>query len=225
MPEPKFIHVSLTSISGRLPTVHETLASLICQDYPAFDVTLYLSSEPYLLDEGVSKVTEEVEDLQKRWPERLKIAYALNSGPYRKLLPELARAGLSDTLIASADDDTLYPEDWLSGLADHYNRHQCIIAYRGHEILLREGGYAPYRRWMTNKSTDSSSLRMLPTGKDGVLYNARFFHPAVRNFVDAKRLAPTTDDLWWKWHSAAVGVPVYVINPDYTSGTLPEVQW
>ena len=47
------VHVSLTSISQRLDTLADTISSLLNQDYPNFRVTLYLSKEPYLLDEGV----------------------------------------------------------------------------------------------------------------------------------------------------------------------------
>ncbi|MEM7237018.1 MAG: glycosyltransferase family A protein [Pseudomonadota bacterium] len=225
MTERSFVQISLTSISRRLSSLHKTLENLLCQDYEAFDVSLYLSPDPYLLDDGVSVLSDEIDELKRRWPDRLRVAYTMNSGPYRKLLPALARAGLSDTLIATADDDTLYPDDWLSCLVDRYERHRCIIAYRGHEILFRDGGFQPYRRWMTHKSQASSGMRLLPTGKDGVLYNSRFFHPAVHNLTEARRIAPTTDDLWWKWHSAAVGVPVHLLHPDYTTGTLPEVSW
>lgn len=220
-----FVSISLTSISRRLGTLHQTIGSLIAQDYPDFDVNLYLSSDPHMLDEGVTRLPEELDELLSGAGSRLKIYFTSNTGPYRKLLPLLAKNRGSSTLIATADDDTIYPPDWLARLVERYNTHRCIIAYRGHEMLHRQGSFTPYRRWMTTKSKQQSGLLLLPTGKDGVLYHSRFFHPAVMNIQAAAELAPTTDDLWWKWHSAAVGVPVHVINPDYTTDTLPEVDW
>ncbi|MEM8790446.1 MAG: glycosyltransferase family A protein [Pseudomonadota bacterium] len=215
------VRVCLTSISTRLARLDKVVSSLLAQDYPAFDVILSLSSEPKMLDEGVTRIPDDLRALTAE--PRFQIGYTTNHGPYRKLMPVLAGAWGQDALFATADDDTLYPEDWLARLVERYLRYRCVIAYRGHPILTQRDGYARYRRWMTTKPEGSTALKLLPTGKDGVLYNARFFHPAVLDIATATTIAPTTDDLWWRWHSAAVGVPVHLINLDYTTDTLPEL--
>ncbi|MEM9044964.1 MAG: glycosyltransferase [Pseudomonadota bacterium] len=215
------VRVCLTSISSRLSSLDLVLASLLAQDYPSFEVCLTLSSEPYMLDRGVAVLPSNLQRVRE--DQRLKIRFAVNTGPYRKLIGPLANCFGQDVLLATADDDTLYPPDWLVRMVEAYLRHHCVIAYRGHPILTEKDRYVRYRRWMTSKPQVRTGLSLLPTGKDGVLYNARFFHPQVLDIASARALAPTTDDLWWRWHSAAVGVPVHLINLDYTSETLPEV--
>ncbi|MEM1277397.1 MAG: glycosyltransferase family A protein [Pseudomonadota bacterium] len=215
------VRICLTSISRRMPDLHRVVSSLLAQDYPDFQVHLALSPEPYMLDEGVSVLPSTIDTL--RGDPRLQIRFSTNTGPYRKLIGPLAACFGQDVLLATADDDTLYPGDWLVRMVERYQRHHCVIAYRGHQILTETDRYVRYRRWMTAKPQVRTGLALLPTGKDGVLYNARFFHPNVLDVATALHLAPTTDDLWWRWHAAAVGVPVHLINMDYTSDTLPEI--
>lgn len=219
------ISIGLTAISGRCATLHKTLCSLLAQDYPAFDVSLFISDHPHMLDDGIRRIPEEIHELRSASQGRLKLRYTANTGPYRKLMPLLARLRGAEGLVATADDDTLYPADWLARMVERYLRHRCIIAYRGHPMLYDKSQFLRYRRWMTSRSKIREGMFILPTGKDGILYNSRFFHPNVLNISRALALAPTTDDLWWRWHSAALGVPVHVINLDYTSDTLPEVDW
>ncbi|MBY8976494.1 glycosyltransferase family 2 protein [Rhodobacteraceae bacterium NNCM2] len=223
--ETPHVSICLTSISGRCATLHQTIRSLLAQDYPAFDVTLYISDHAHMLDKGITRIPEALAGLRAESDGRFEILYTANTGPYRKLMPRLAGLRGREALVATADDDTLYPGDWLARLVERYVRHRCIISYRGHPMLHDETGFVRYRRWMTTRAKRREGMFLLPTGKDGVLYNSRFFHPAVLRVDRALELAPTTDDLWWRWHSAALGVPVHMINLDYATSTLPEVEW
>lgn len=213
--------VGLTSIRARAETLHLTLGSLLAQDYRDFEVRVHVSPEPYLLDEGIAAVPEACRPLLA--DPRLSWAVTRNLGPYRKLLPMLAAEGLRNVMLASADDDTIYPPHWLGALMTAWRRHRCVIAFRGHAMARGDRGFLGYRSFMGRTLADNPSLFWLPTGKDGVLYNAAYFHPNVLNHVDAMALAPTADDLWFKWHTAAAGVPVHVINPDYASQTLATI--
>ena len=43
-------------------------------------------------------------------------------------------------MIVTADDDTLYPEDWLKNLINvHNNYPNCVVCYRAHEITKENG--------------------------------------------------------------------------------------
>jgi hypothetical protein len=219
------IDISMTSMSSRLSTLHLTLKSLLDQDYGDLVIHLYLSREPYLLDKGITELTPEIIALQQEAGDRLKIQFCPNWGPYRKLLPYLRENWGYSKLVVTVDDDTIYPPDWLQGLVDAYDTYRCVIGFRGHRINIRNDQIAPYRSWMRTRIEENPSLFILPTGKDGVLYNTAFFPINVLNIEDAVKIAPTVDDLWFRWHLLLNRIPVSVINVDYKTGTLEETDY
>lgn len=217
------ITVSLTTIASRLGKVTGTLRSLLSQDYPQITVRLYLSREPFLLDEGVvGALPADLAALAEADP-RLKVQFTPNIGPYRKILPLLTEMNGSRALVATADDDTIYPINWLSELYHAYRRHRCVVCYRGHRMRRSRHEFENYRSWMLAGIARNPDLYNLPTGKDGVLYETTFFHPNVMNHVRALQIAPTADDLWLKWHySAFEDVPTFIINTDYKAQTFKD---
>ena len=216
------IDISMTSMSSRMGTLALTLRSLLDQSYGNLRIHLYLSREPYLLDKGVGEIPADIRALQKQAGDRLKIEFCPNWGPYRKLLPYLRKNWGYSKLVVTVDDDTIYPPDWLAGMVDAYHTYRCVIGYRGHRINVRDGMLLPYRSWMRTKIEQNPSLLILPTGKDGILYNTAFFPINVLNIADALRIAPTVDDLWFRWHLMMNGINVYVLNVDYRVGTFEE---
>lgn len=219
------IDISLTSISSRMGTVGKTLRSLLDQDYPDLQVHLHLSREPYLLDRGVPELPEDLAALADEAAGRLQIHYCRNTGPYRKLLPYLYRHWGQSRLVATADDDTIYPRHWLSTLAAAYLTYGCVIAYRGHRIVHKEGKLLPYRSWMRSRIEENPSPLILPTGKDGILYDTAFFPIGVLNLRKAMELTPTADDLWFRWHLGLNGIQTYLINMDYKAETFSETDY
>ena len=210
--------VTLTSIRARAAALRETIESLVRQDHPsAFEVRVHLSHEPYLMDEGFASVPDWAGDLQALNPLcSLRFAFVRNTGPYRKLLPVLAECMESDpdALIVTCDDDTRYARDWLSRLL---HRQRCtggVVAFRGHSMRLDPEGttLSPYGLWQTNPDKCHFGLHNLPTGKDGVVYHPSHFDRSVLDVDTAMRLAPTADDLWFRWHAVARGVPCFLID-------------
>lgn len=219
------IDISLTAISSRMGSICQTLQSLLDQDYDDLQVHLHLSKEPYLLDKGVPNLPADVAALVAQSDGRLKVHYCRNIGPYRKLLPYLFRHWGQSKLVATADDDTIYPRHWLSTLAAAYQSYGCVIAYRGHRILQREGVLAPYRNWMRSQIEENPGRLILPTGKDGILYDTACFPINVLNVQDAMQIAPTADDLWFRWHLCLNGIQTYLINMDYRADTFSETDY
>lgn len=211
------IHVSLTSMSSRMATVHKTLRSLIDQDHDDFVVHLYLSKEPYLLDEGVPEIPDTVQALIEEAQGKLKVHYTTNIGPYRKLLPFLSEHWGLEVLVVTADDDTIYPPHWLETLFVNYEKYRCCIAFRGHRIVTEKGKFRPYRSWMKDRIFENPSNLILPTGKDGILYNSAMFPETVMDVDRALQLARTADDMWFRWNLAMNGVPLFVVETDYTN--------
>jgi len=205
--------VSLTTIDSRLPHLHRVIESLHQQQVPPKEIRLHISREPYLLDKGISPDDPHLKELLKF--SLLKVKWVDNTGPYRKIVPFLqehfSHNVATDQLFVTADDDTLYPPEFLRVLLETYQTHDCVVAFRGRAMELEGGEIATYPTW--GIGLDYPSMRNLPTGKDGVLYATRFF---TRDFVrldDAIALAPTADDLWIKWQCGLNGVPAIVLNP------------
>lgn len=216
------VHVSLTTISTRINSLHLVIESLLKQNYTNFHIHLFISREPYLLDEGIAELPENLKILEKS-NENFTTYYTANTGPYRKLLPFLeSDIWEQEDLIATADDDTIYPKNWLAQLVSAYETHQCVICYRGHYMANKDGKFLPYFQWMRHGIKNNPSILNLPTGKDGVLYSPSLLSSAVLDIKKAMEISPTTDDLWFKWHTAAMGTKVYCINKDYKSGTFEE---
>lgn len=216
------IDISLTAISSRMDSVCDTLGSLLAQDYRDVQIHLYLSREPYLLDKGVPELPAPLKDLMLQAGERLAVHYCLNTGPYRKLVPYLRENWGTSRLVVTVDDDTIYPPDWLSTLVQAYDTYGCVVAYRGHRILVNQAGIAPYRTWMRSVIEENPSHLVIPTGKDGILYDTAFFPIGVLNMDDALELAPTADDLWFRWHLSMNRINTYIISTDYRAGSFTE---
>ena len=189
------VTVSLTTTSHRVGQVHEVIESLLKQAVLPARIVLWLSPEPHLIDQGV-QAGEVPADLQCLVGGRFLLRWTRNIGPYRKLLPALQAFG---GLVVTADDDTLYPRDWLEGLLSLHRRHpRAVCCYRAHRMLLTdEGELAPYWRW-PSFDRDAPSLDCFPTGKDGVLYPPGALHPDAADVERLLRLAPASDDIWFK---------------------------
>ena len=117
----------------------------------------------------------------------------------------------TDQLFVTVDDDTIYPPEFLRVLLEQFSTHDCVVAFRGREMVLDDAEIASYPSW--GLGLDRPSMNNLPTGKDGVLYSTRFFTREFVRIEDAIELAPTADDLWIKWQCGLNGVPAIVLNP------------
>jgi hypothetical protein len=214
------VDVSLTTIKARIGSVHLTLAAILGQSLPPARVILHVSAEPHLLDDGIGDLPADLLALQHSDP-RLEVRYVPNTGPYRKILPWLTANRGSGRLVATADDDTIYPADWLARLVAARAAVGGVAAWTAHPIALKRGRVASYGKWFRPVDGTYSPMLMLPIGKDGVLYAESDFPDDVLDVETALRLAPTGDDLWLRWHLARRGVPVTVVGQGQA---LPETK-
>jgi len=198
------VDVSLTSISGRIGRLEAVVRSILAQEVPPARVLIHLSREGYLLDEGVAELPEGLAALVDG--ARVQVLWVGNTGPYRKLLPWLGAHLGTGRMVVTADDDTLYPADWLGRLIAGRQATGAVTGWTAHPVVLRRGRVAGYGQWFGAEVPEGPVLRLLPIGKDGVLYAGTDFPAEVMDFPTAARLAPTADDLWLRWHLARVGV-------------------
>jgi glycosyltransferase involved in cell wall biosynthesis/GR25 family glycosyltransferase involved in LPS biosynthesis len=208
------LSISLTSIRSRSDLLRQTLASLINQDFQQpYQIHVYLSHEPYLLDEGFKKHPTWPELETAAFRDKLQFHFVRNTGPYRKLIPllsQLVTSG-SDAPIVTCDDDTIYPPHWLRTLVEEHKHSRGIVAFRGHTMTLHNGVLTNYDVWLKQPKANFSMLN-LPTGKDGVFYRPSLLDRGVLDLETALRLAPTADDLWFKIHSLLAFTPVRIVS-------------
>ena len=108
------IVISLTTISTRIKTIDKVIDSLLKQVVSKdieFEVRLYISPEPYMLDEGVTELTPELNKLTEK--ENFHVESVKNIGSYRKFfytLEALKSKKLQFDYLVTCDDDTIYPD-------------------------------------------------------------------------------------------------------------------
>ncbi|MBB2185956.1 glycosyltransferase family 2 protein [Gluconacetobacter liquefaciens] len=215
------IYISLTCISSRLPDIERVIHSLLNQTLPAQKIILNISHEPFLEDKGISEsdLPPFVHQMIDRG--RVELCYCANSGPYRKILPTLERYADSNVWIATADDDVIYPDNWLEGLVKVAKKYKCISAYRCRLILIENGHILPYNIWplinsifkeqfIERNQLDQPSLMFFPTGRDGILYHSSHLRD-LKTLYNLRALAPFQDDISLKFYTLMKNIPVAIV--------------
>lgn len=197
MPE---IIVSLAVISQRVNNLPAVLQTLLCnQTLPPDRVVLWISPEPFLLDEGCQYGN--LPGRVQSWHEDglVEIRTTANTGPHRKMIPLLCehRDDPDPPILVTADDDALYPTRWLETLvAAHRAGGATAVCYRGRVIVRNERGLEPYHTWPKLAAYEEARSRyILATGREGLLIRANMFDP--RTFSDDyMRLSRSRCDVW-----------------------------
>lgn len=183
--------VTLTTFPGRINQVYYCLHSLLRQSVKPEKVVLWLSKTQFPdLSEDIPK---RIIKLKKYG---LDIQFCDDYRSYKKIVPSSQL--WSDKVLVTADDDTLYPEDWLENLLKtHKQFPENVVCYRAHEITLNDKEVLPYNKW-NGLSMDIKGplMKLLPVGVGGVLYPPYYFSGVEFNYEEIKNLAPTTDDIW-----------------------------
>lgn len=195
------IIVSFTTTSSRIKYINQMLHSLFTQSMWANEINLWISRDSFLHDEGIlpEQIPEKLKTLTNFNKLNFNIKYTENTAGYRKLLPVLEEnRNRDDVVIITADDDTIYPENWIEKLYNQFLDEQCIIAYRARRITLGPNGdLLPYEQWTLLDSWDyTRELMLCPTGNAGVLYSPAFFDDRIFDPV-YKSLSPTRADFWF----------------------------
>lgn len=185
--------VSLTTVPGRYASVVIALGSLFRQTVKPDRILLWVgntaSGEPPVLPKKLLR-------LQKRG---LEIHYRPDLGPHTKLIYSLKE--YPDAVVVTADDDWIYPSEWLEGLyrsyLDYPNQIHC---YRARRMRYADDGkLLPVKKWKLLFSTEErKGLTLFPTGNAGVLYPPDCFDEEVFNQALFQKLCPRQDDVWFK---------------------------
>ena len=193
------IIVSLTTYSRRVFQVHLVIESLLEQNIKANRILLWLDKTEFT---SIDDLPLNLLRLQRRG---LEIGFCDNLCSYKKFIPSLRK--YPNALIITADDDILYPEDFIERLYKAYKSNpKKIYFYRGHRMKVRNGKLMPYNKWDLEVELKNPSLLNFPTGGGGVLYTSDLIDAEVLNEDAFMALAPTADDVWFKAMSLKKGV-------------------
>lgn len=215
------IVVSLTSFDKRIDSVVYTVESLFQQWLKADAVVLWLSTKNFP-DQVLpaSLESQKQRGLQVHFVEE-------DFGPYKKYC--YAFEQFPNSLIITADDDTLYPPDMIDQLYRAWLRNPTWIhCHRAHQMCLdRRGKLRRYDDWNSNwrgceEGAEPSPL-VFPTGVGGVLYFPGALHPDAFDHKKFMQLCPNADDVWLKAMSLKQGTPCarVVDSRDWTERFLP----
>jgi hypothetical protein len=192
--------VSLTSHGERLRTVYITIESIGRGRRLPSRLILWI-------DDPVSyaNLPRTLHRLMKRG---LEVRLSKNYGPHVKYYPYLESKERFTESLVTADDDILYPRNWLKKLVTAAEREpDLVLCYRAHVVGFCREEIAPYTTWEPCRTVSPAS-RHFATGVSGVLYPPAFLQRlrlADRGFESC---CPRADDIWLHVQAVRNGFPI-----------------
>ncbi len=192
--EEKSIVVSLTSFPQRINKLYYCLFSLLNQELKPYKVVLWLANSQF--PRGEKDIPKRILKLKQFG---LDIQFCDDYKSYKKIIPAVDK--YCDKVIVTADDDVLYPENWLKKLYEQYiNYPGNIVCHRAHEIKFNGEILLPYKKWNAlSPNILGPSKMLIAIGVGGVLYPPNTFKKSQFNYSEIVKLAPYTDDIYLKF--------------------------
>lgn len=193
--------VSLTTFEPRFETVFYTIESIGCGELKPSRLILWVAH---------SLMEKELPPTLVRLMKRgLEVCATDDIGPHKKYFPQVMSDAAPTLPLVTADDDVLYPRNWLVGLARAAAAQpDAIHCYRAHVIAFTaDGKPAPYQEWPACLSDQPSHLHF-STGVSGVLFPVTM-QRALREAGDGfLACCPRADDIWLNAMAWRTRIPV-----------------
>jgi hypothetical protein len=203
-PGPPNAIVSLTSYPARIQHAWIPIEQML--RHASVDrVVLVLGDDEF----GTRDLPRRLVAQQRRGLEIMWIPRSADS--YNKLVPTVL--AYPDAIIVTIDDDARYAPWTVPELLDSAREHPgTIVGHRGWEVASRDGELLPYNRW-ARATLSTPPERVFLTGVGGVLYPPGALPTdLVTDLGLARRLCPTSDDVWFWAVARAAGVPVHCLD-------------
>jgi hypothetical protein len=203
--------VSLTTIPHRSANVHLVIESLFQQTMRPDRVILWLDRPNF---EGLPTT----EQLERQRARGLEIRYCDDVRSYKKLVFTLEEH--PDAIVVTADDDIMYPSEWLESLYRRHLEHpDCIVCHRAHWVRKGEdGNVLRYSDWEYESQRPGPSFNLSPTGSGGILYPPGALSDQVLDREAYMALCPTEDDLWFKAMAMKAGTKAVIVPGNLMRG-------
>ncbi len=198
--------VSLTTYGERFRSVHIAIESIARGSKRPRRLILWLDDP-----EQLANPTARLKRLVKRG---LELRPALPLGPHKKYFNALSVVADGElSRLVTADDDILYPRNWLSTLdrmAQTYS--DDVICHRARVVTLEDNGFAPWQEWPLCAS-DEPSILHFAIGDTGVSYPRRVVERLLAEGTVFMQLAPTADDIWLHANAIRSGAATRQVHP------------
>lgn len=213
-----------TSASGTAVVTMTTHGPRAARAHLALETIARGSSRPARLvlwidDEGLfQRLPRGLRRLQRRG---LEVRLVPDYGVHAKYFPAVTADPALDSPLVTADDDTLYPREWLAGLTAAHRAHpDDVIAYRAHRMSVADGRVTPYATWVPAAGLEPSAA-FFGTSVSGQLLPTAL-QRALRERGEAFReSSPRSDDIWIRAVALDAGLRVRLV--DGGSRTFPFV--
>mgnify|MGYP004724921933 CR=1 FL=1 len=196
--------VSLTSFPYRIPTVHLTIKSLLCQTMKPDKIILQLSEDEFPNKEG-----DLPENLLKLREEGLTISWNKgNIKSYKKLIPTLKQ--YPDAVIVTVDDDRIFDKNMIKDLWNSYlDNPEYIHCHRTTKMLLNKNNEFDAKAMQFYKEPSFANKL---AGGAGCLYPPNTLYKDITNEELFTKLAPTNDDIWFWLMAVMNGTKIKLIK-------------
>ena len=215
-------YLSLTSIYQNQDRLFATLYYILKNQTILPDkILVYLSEEPFLLDQGFPKrqITDvNLNKLVEEYSSTIEIKWVKNIGPYRKLFYTLNDLWESKTPIIVIDDDWLYNKFLFEKLLADFEKENCSINYRGFTSNITDiKTMNQFSYQLDRKIKNTKSVYNFSTGCSGTVYSSSFFenvkHLFFREDIFLKECS-TGDDIWFNLMRMLSGTELFLRKDD-----------
>jgi hypothetical protein len=183
--------LSLTTHSYRLERVFYAIESIANGRRKPSQINLWITDEESYLHPPST--------LQRLKLRGLEIHLTEDLGPHTKYYPYVNRENEFDLPLVTADDDVIYPREWLQELIAGYEGNSSAIhCFRAHRMRMTDTPNTrllPYNSWTPCENKHPSHLNFI-TAVSGVIYPPDYLK-YLKQFGKAfMQCCPTSDDIW-----------------------------
>jgi hypothetical protein len=125
----------------------------------------------------------------------LEIRLCKSYGPHTKYFPYVDAQDHFDVPLVTADDDQLYPQDWLQRLTEGYRNFPTAINCHWALPIGFKDGIAKYTSWDRCGSMEPT-FRQIALGVSGVIYPPAFLRTLKAAGSAFQSCCPKADDIW-----------------------------
>lgn len=193
--------VSLTSHGRRLHSVCISIESIAKGFAKPSRLILWVD------DEGFFKNLPFL--IRRQIKRGLEVHLTNNYGPHTKYFPTLGLISAECPVpLVTADDDIIYPVNWLQDLVSAYRLHPTVVnAFRAHVIQFNGSTMQPYSEWVPCES-DLPRFRNFATGVSGVIYPPALIQVLKQEGSAFLAVCPKADDVWLHCQALRAGFKV-----------------
>lgn len=209
------VYVSMTTMHSRIHNIKNTIKYLLHGIVVPTKIYLFISKEPFLIDQGISVIPDEL--LFFTMMGYLNIVFVPNHGPHRKLLPILKEFRNEDVYIVTVDDDQ--PAEIVRGSIFHLlhtlktsNYPDAVVALRARRMKICKDPphkMSPYNDWPILQGKGKMEMLLMPTGNPAIMYKPQHFHEVVFSPV-FRNITVTTDDIMFRLSTMMKNFPVLI---------------